>query len=327
MPNRSIFQKLIGDTKVGKWLYGDNTYTDGYGTVRKDTNLSESTQGQELKRMNETAKNAGKIALTGFSLMNPVTASTTLAGLAATLGQAYGLSLGAKNVYDTTKKAISNPSSVSTPEYIFAGMDAIPFLSGFKNGLNFTVKKGLDYLNKIDNNNAAKWRELNKIFSQDPVKLSDPLPDDVLSIILDDTGKLKSSRKAGVENRVFVDKVNDRVIKVSNATQPETALRFAKWMSDKSKIGEVSTPTKIIGGYSDINGMRVVSTQPIVKTWDNWGDLAQPIINRKLKQAGYKKLGIGIYESPEGVIFRDVKASNVGTLNGKFVVHDPELIK
>ena len=79
--------------------------------------------------MGETAKTAGQIGLAGAGLINPFTASSIGTTLLGTLGNAYGLSLGAQNVYNTTKKAIQDPSSVSVPEYIFAGLDAIPFVS------------------------------------------------------------------------------------------------------------------------------------------------------------------------------------------------------
>lgn len=106
------------------------TYTDGYGNTRNaEVPFWEGAQGQELKRMGETAKTAGQIGLAGAGLINPFTASSIGTTLLGTLGNVYGLSLGAQNVYNTTKKAIQDPSSVSVPEYIFAGLDAIPFVS------------------------------------------------------------------------------------------------------------------------------------------------------------------------------------------------------
>ena len=45
------------------------TYKDGYDRVlNAEVPLKESAHGQELKRMGETAKNAGEIALTGFTM-------------------------------------------------------------------------------------------------------------------------------------------------------------------------------------------------------------------------------------------------------------------
>lgn len=53
MPDKSIFQKLVQNTKFGKLLYGEpETYIDGYGITRNvDPKFSESADGQELKRM------------------------------------------------------------------------------------------------------------------------------------------------------------------------------------------------------------------------------------------------------------------------------------
>lgn len=110
------------------------TYTDGYGVERRsEVPLGESAQGQELQRMGETAKNVGKLGLIAAGMINPFTAASTTSTLLGTIGTAYGLSLGAQNVYNTGKQFVQDPSSVSNTQLVLAGLDAIPFMSGTKN--------------------------------------------------------------------------------------------------------------------------------------------------------------------------------------------------
>lgn len=119
------------------------TYTDGYGNTRNaETPFWEGAQGQELKRMGQTAKITGKIGLIATGFINPYTVSSLGTALLGTIGNAYGLSLGAQNIYNTGKQYIQNPSSVSTSQIISAGLDAIPFMFGTKNVLkNFKTIK------------------------------------------------------------------------------------------------------------------------------------------------------------------------------------------
>lgn len=72
----SIVSQLLSGTKIGKLLgYGDNTYTDGYGTTRTNASLGESANGQQLERMGETAKDVAGLVATGAAFGNPITAS------------------------------------------------------------------------------------------------------------------------------------------------------------------------------------------------------------------------------------------------------------
>lgn len=110
------------------------TYIDGYGVERRsEVPFNESAQGQELKRMGETAIDVGKLGLIAAGMINPATATSTASSLLGTLGTAYGLSLGAQNVYNTGKQFVQDPSSVSAMQLVSAGLDAIPFMSGTKN--------------------------------------------------------------------------------------------------------------------------------------------------------------------------------------------------
>ena len=78
----SIAEQLLKGTKVGELLYGKPTeYTDGYGVKHQDATFKESTNGQLVQRMGETAKNAGNLALTGLAFGNPLTASNAMAPL------------------------------------------------------------------------------------------------------------------------------------------------------------------------------------------------------------------------------------------------------
>lgn len=86
---KSIAEQLLAGTKLGNLLYGkQKTYKDGYGTERKDASFKESTNGQLVQRMGDTAKDAGSLALTGLAFDNPLTASNAMAPL-ITGSQAY----------------------------------------------------------------------------------------------------------------------------------------------------------------------------------------------------------------------------------------------
>lgn len=128
--SKSLFQQLVENTKLGKLLYGDNTYTDGYGTTRKDASLSESAQGQELKRAADTAKTAGKIVLTGAALTNPLTATSTLGSVLSTGGQAYFLTEGLNDAVDRVK----NGNTVE--DGVMLGLDVLPAASVTKTVTN-----------------------------------------------------------------------------------------------------------------------------------------------------------------------------------------------
>lgn len=119
------------------------TYTDGYGVERRsEVPFNESAQGQQLQRMGETAKNVGKLGLMAAGTINPFTAASTASALLGTASTAYGLSLGAQNVYNTGKQFVQDPSSVSNMQLVSASLDAIPFAFGAKritNGLSNVV--------------------------------------------------------------------------------------------------------------------------------------------------------------------------------------------
>ena len=108
---KSWAKQLLAGTWLGNLLYGpEETYTDGYGHKRKDASFSESANGQEAKRMAETAKDAAKISAMGLAFGNPLTAGEVMAPL-ITGAQAYmvgeGLNDAQRRVNEnlTTKKS------------------------------------------------------------------------------------------------------------------------------------------------------------------------------------------------------------------------------
>lgn len=100
---KSIFQSLIGNTWLGKKIYGNNSYTDGYGTTRTNPNFTDSANGQLVTKIGDTAKSAVKITATGLSLSNPITASRTMAPL-ITGSQSYFVTAGLKDAWDRLTK-------------------------------------------------------------------------------------------------------------------------------------------------------------------------------------------------------------------------------
>lgn len=87
--NRSLARRAFNDLTDALRLTSPPTFEDGYGrTLNAEVPLQESAQGQELKRMGETAKDAGELVATGFAFGNPITASGALSPIIAT-SQAY----------------------------------------------------------------------------------------------------------------------------------------------------------------------------------------------------------------------------------------------
>lgn len=132
----SIASKVLSGTWLGKLLgYGNNTYTDGYGTTRAYAPLNESAQGQQLKRMGDTAKDAGKIVLTGAAFMNPLQQASAVASLLGTGAQAYFLTEGLKDAYSR----FMNPNK-TVGDVVWTGLDlvgAAPAVKGVRTGAKY----------------------------------------------------------------------------------------------------------------------------------------------------------------------------------------------
>ena len=132
----SIARQVLANTWLGKLLYGDNTYTDGYGRTRKNASLSESANGQELERIKDTGKTAGKITLTAAGLTNPLTASSTVGSVMSTLGQAYFLGEGLRDAKDR----VQTGSTVG--DGVMLGLDLLPATSVAKTVTNGAKEVG-----------------------------------------------------------------------------------------------------------------------------------------------------------------------------------------
>ena len=128
---KSIFQSLIGNTWLGKKIYGDNSYVDGYGTKRIDNNFKDSANGQLITRIGDTVKSGAKIATTGLAFSNPITASRTMAPL-ITGSQSYFATVGLKDAWDRLNK-----KDKTIKDGINVGLDilgAIPAIKALSNG-------------------------------------------------------------------------------------------------------------------------------------------------------------------------------------------------
>ena len=130
----SIASKWLSGTWLGNLLgYPSNTYIDGYGTTRNYANLEESAQGQQLSRMKNTAKNYGKVALTGMSFGNPLVARSTIGAVLPTGAQSYFITEGLRDAYNRFMK-----KDKTAEDAVWTGLDlagAIPAVGGLYNGL------------------------------------------------------------------------------------------------------------------------------------------------------------------------------------------------
>ena len=89
--NSSIFTRGVVDPIKRRLGWIDES--------ERPVSLKESATGQELDRMKETAKDAGKLVATGLAFGNPVTTSSTIAPL-ITGSQAYFMTGGLKDAYN-----------------------------------------------------------------------------------------------------------------------------------------------------------------------------------------------------------------------------------
>lgn len=133
--NSSIFTRGIVDPIKRKLGWVDEN--------ERPVSLKESATGQELDRMKDTAKGAGKLVATGLAFGNPITASSTMAPF-ITAAQAYFMSDGLKDAYDR----IASPNKTAADGAMVA-LDvagAVPAFSAVRNGYRFvkpTVKSGV----------------------------------------------------------------------------------------------------------------------------------------------------------------------------------------
>lgn len=102
----------------------------------RPVSLKESATGQELDRMKDTAKNAGKLVATGLAFSNPVTASSTMAPL-ITGSQAYFMTGGLKDAYDRVTSPNKTAADGAMIALDVAGV--VPAFSAIRNGAKYVL--------------------------------------------------------------------------------------------------------------------------------------------------------------------------------------------
>ena len=102
----------------------------------RPVSLKESATGQELDRMKETAKGAGKLVATGLAFGNPVTASSVMAPL-ITGSQAYFMTEGLKDAYDRVTSPNKTAADGAMVALDVAG--AVPAFSAIRNGAKYVL--------------------------------------------------------------------------------------------------------------------------------------------------------------------------------------------
>lgn len=102
----------------------------------RPVSLKESATGQELDRIKDTAKDAGKLVATGLAFGNPITAGSVMAPL-ITGSQAYFMTEGLKDAYDR----VTSPNKTATDGAMVA-LDvagAVPAFSAVRNGTKYVL--------------------------------------------------------------------------------------------------------------------------------------------------------------------------------------------
>ena len=133
--NSSIFTRGVIDPIKRKLGWVDEN--------KRPVSLKESATGQELDRMKDTAKGAGKLVATGLAFSNPITANSTMAPF-ITAAQAYFMSDGLKDAYDRIASSSKTAADGAMVALDMAG--AVPAFSAVRNGYRFVkpaVKSGL----------------------------------------------------------------------------------------------------------------------------------------------------------------------------------------
>ena len=126
--NSSIFTRGVVDPIKRKLGWVDEN--------ERPVLLKESATGQELDRMKETAKDAGKLVATGLAFSNPVTASTVMAPL-ITGSQAYFMTEGLKDAYDRVTSPNKTAADGAMVALDVAG--AVPAFSAIRNGAKYVL--------------------------------------------------------------------------------------------------------------------------------------------------------------------------------------------
>ena len=126
--NSSIFTRGVVDPIKRRLGWIDES--------ERPVSLKESATGQELDRMKDTAKNAGKLVATGLAFSNPVTASSTMAPL-ITGSQAYFMTGGLKDAYDRVTSPNKTAADGAMITLDVAGV--VPAFSAIRNGAKYVL--------------------------------------------------------------------------------------------------------------------------------------------------------------------------------------------
>ena len=177
----SIASKWLSGTWLGNLLgYPSNTYIDGYGTTRNYANLKESAQGQQLSRMKDTAKNYGKVALTGMSFGNPLVARSTIGAVLPTGAQSYFITEGLRDAYNRFMK-----KDKTAEDAVWTGLDlagAIPAVGSVVRNGKYVLPEIKNLWNRIFPKSTLNW-DVNDWFqfrnSGEHIK---PTPEDIAAL-------------------------------------------------------------------------------------------------------------------------------------------------
>lgn len=126
--NSSIFTRGVVDPIKRKLGWVDEN--------ERPISLKESATGQELDRMKDTAKGAGKLVATGLAFGNPVTTSSTIAPL-ITGSQAYFMTGGLKDAYDRVTSPNKTAADGAMVALDVAGV--VPAFSAIRNGAKYVL--------------------------------------------------------------------------------------------------------------------------------------------------------------------------------------------
>ena len=126
--NSSIFTRGVIDPIKRKLGWVDEN--------ERPVSLKESATGQELDRMKDTAKGAGKLVATGLAFGNPITDSSTMAPL-ITGSQAYFMSEGLKDAYNRVMSSNKTAEDGAIVALDVAG--AVPAVSAAVNGAKYVL--------------------------------------------------------------------------------------------------------------------------------------------------------------------------------------------
>ena len=126
--NSSIFTRGVVDPIKRRLGWIDES--------ERPVSLKESATGQELDRMKDTAKNAGKLVATGLAFGNPITAGSTIAPF-ITGSQAYFMTGGLKDAYDRVTSPNKTAADGAMIALDVAGV--VPAFSAIRNGAKYVL--------------------------------------------------------------------------------------------------------------------------------------------------------------------------------------------